>query len=329
MNIPMSVLELCLVTAGQSTSSALHDAVQLAKRADELGYTRLWVAEHHNMPSIASSSPEVLIGHLAGHTQRIRVGAGGIMVPNHTPLKVVEIFRTLEALYPGRIDLGLGRAPGTDALASQALRRDRRDVNEQLGELMAFANQEFPADHPFSKILAVPGDVAVPPIWMLGSTLAGAQIGAGLGVRYAFAGHFAMRDAVEAMTLYRRDFTPSETLAKPYSMLALAVFCGETEEHARRLAKPSRVAFARMASGKRLPYPTLDEAAGITITPQEEAVVESMLGGAVVGDSHQVREQILRLVERTQADEVMISTMVPDPLERTRSYERLAELFLR
>ena len=193
---PLSVLDLFPVAAGASARDVIHSGVALAQAAEALGYQRYWIAEHHNMPSIATAAPEVLIAAVAAVTTTIRVGAGGIMVPNHAPLHVVEIFRTLEALYPGRIDLGLGRAPGTDQLTARALRRgERLDPDDMLAELLAFANADFPANHPFREIVAMPSDVALPPIWMLGSTTAGAQIGAALGVSYAFAGHFAMSSA--------------------------------------------------------------------------------------------------------------------------------------
>ena len=203
MQLALSVLDLSPVGAGVTPSQAIRDSLELARVADRLGYTRYWFAEHHNMASIATSAPEVLIAAAAAVTSRIRLGAGGIMVPNHAPLHVVEVFRTLEALAPGRIDLGLGRAPGTDPIASAALRRTEAEVNAQLAELIAFERGEFPPSHPFSKIEPMPTDVPSGTIWMLGSTLAGAAIAAQLGVPYAFAGHFAMKHATDAITLYR------------------------------------------------------------------------------------------------------------------------------
>src|SRR6185295_2942421 len=198
---PLSVLDLSPVTTAISGPQALRNSIDLGRLCDRLGYTRYWVAEHHNMPNIATSAPEVLIAHIAAITTRIRVGAGGIMLPNHNPLRVVEIFRTLDALYPGRIDLGLGRAPGTDPITAAALRRGAPpdDPNERLAELIAFDGASFPESHPFRAIVPMPSDIRLPPIWMLGSTLAGASIAASLGVRYAFAGHFAMRHARAAI----------------------------------------------------------------------------------------------------------------------------------
>ena len=283
------------------------------------------------MPSIATSSPEVLIAHVASVTKTIRVGAGGVMLPNHTPLKVVEIFRTLEALFPGRVDLGLGRAPGTDPVTSAALRRDRSQVNELLAEVLAFANQDFPPEHPFRKIVAQPADVALPPIWMLGSTTEGAQIAAALGVGYAFAGHFAMKHAHAALRLYRERFQAAADGVSgrkaPWAILALSVVCGEDDAHAQRLAKPGRIAFLRAATGERQPLPTVAEAETMALDPRAEAAAGDMLAGAIVGGPETVKAAIERVVAEHGADEVLVATLVPDHAERLRSYERVARLF--
>src|SRR5512139_4144767 len=236
MKLPLSVLDLSPVGVGVPPSRAIRESIELAVLADELGYTRYWFAEHHNMASIATSAPEILIAHAAARTRRIRLGAGGIMVPNHAPLHVVEVFRTLEALYPGRIDLGLGRAPGTDPVAAAALRRTDTEVNDALAELLAFEHAQFPERHPFSKIQPMPSDVTCASIWMLGSTLAGASIAAQVGLPYAFAGHFAMRQAKDAIALYKQRFEPSTRLAKPYAICAVTAVCGADDEEARRLA---------------------------------------------------------------------------------------------
>ena len=337
LSLPLSVLDLCPVASDGSPTRSIHESVVLAQRAEELGYGRFWIAEHHNMPSIATSSPEILLTHVAGKTSRIRVGAGGIMLPNHTPLKVVEIFRTLEALFPGRIDLGLGRAPGTDAVTSAALRRDRAHPNELLAELMAFATHAFPAEHPFRSVVAQPADADLPPIWMLGSTTEGAKIAAALGVGYAFAGHFAMKHAHEALALYRELFTASEAgevrppassgRKSPYAILALSVVCGEDDAHAQRLARPGKIAFARAATGERGPLPTVEEAARMPVSAAERAAEADMLAGAIVGGPDTVRGAIQRAVADHGADEIMIATLVPDHTERIRSYERIAALF--
>ena len=323
--IPLSVLDLYPVSTGASPTAAIHDSIALARRVDELGYHRYWIAEHHNMPSIASAAPEVLIGHVAGVTPRIRVGAGGIMLPNHAPLRVLEIFRTLEALYPGRIDLGIGRAPGTDAVTSTAVRRTARgDVNEQLAELMAFATGSFPAGHPFRGVDAMPSDSPVPPIWMLGSTSAGAAIAASLGVGFAFAGHFNMAEADMAIRTYRSRFSPSPELSASRLIMAVSVVCGETDAHAEELAAPLRVAYARIATGRKAPFPSIEEARAYRFTLEERLAVDRFAEGSIVGGIDRVRTGLLRLAEETSADEIMISTIVPIVGERIASYERVA-----
>lgn len=328
--LPLSVLDIFPVPSGGSPSAAIHHAVELAQHVDALGFTRYWVAEHHNSPGIASSAPEVLIGHIAGKTKRIRVGAGGIMLPNHAPLRVVEIFRTLEALYPGRIDLGIGRAPGTDPVTSVALRRstpDAESVNEQLAELFAFARHEFPRGHPFASIEAMPTDAPVPPLWMLGSTRAGAAIAASMGLGFAFAGHFSMQEAPGAVALYRSEFRPSAEVPKPRLVMAVSVIVGEDDAHAEELALPHKVGIARFVTGHRAPWPTLEEARRHRFTPQERAGMAHFEAGSLVGGPTRIREGLERLAEEMRADELMISTLIPDPNERAASYTRLAKLW--
>jgi luciferase family oxidoreductase group 1 len=325
MQLPLSVLDLSPVGAGVSPSCAIRDSVELAKVADRLGFTRYWVAEHHNMASIATSAPEVLIAHIAAVTQRIRVGAGGIMIPNHTPLRVVEIFRTLEALHPGRIDLGLGRAPGTDPVTAAALRRsDDPEVNHLLAELFAFERGEFPAGHPFGAITPMPSDVRLPSIWMLGSTLAGAAIAAELGVPYAFAGHFAMRYAHDAIAHYRSRFRPSAALAAPYAILAVTAVCGADDEDGRRLAAPIRVAVVKNRTGRRGPIVSIDDALAYRFSPEEQAIADEFLTGAVIGGPAHVAERLVATAREVGAQELMLSTLVPDLAARTASLERIA-----
>jgi luciferase family oxidoreductase group 1 len=325
MQLPLSVLDLSPVGAGVSPSHAIRDSVELARAADRLGFTRYWVAEHHNMASIATSAPEVLIAHIAAVTSRIRVGAGGIMIPNHTPLRVVEIFRTLEALHPGRIDLGLGRAPGTDPVTAAALRRsDDPEVNNLLAELIAFERGEFPDNHPFRAITPMPSDVRLPSIWMLGSTLAGAAIAAELGVPYAFAGHFAMRYARDAIAHYRSRFRPSAALAEPHAMLAVTAVCGADDEDGRRLAAPIRVAVVKNRTGRRGPIVSIDDALAYQFTPQEQAIADEFLTGAVIGGPAHVAERLVATARDVGAQELMLSTLVPDLLARTASLERIA-----
>ncbi len=325
MKLPLSVLDLSPVGVGVAPSSAVRDSVELARTADELGYTRYWFAEHHNMASIATSAPEVLIAAAGAATSRIRLGAGGIMVPNHAPLHVVEVFRTLEALYPGRIDLGIGRAPGTDPVTSAALRRSDQEVNHQLAELFAFERSDFPASHPFAKIVPMPSDTSVGEVWMLGSTLAGASIAAQLGTHYAFAGHFAMGQAVAALHHYRSRFTPSPSRPTPYGMLAVTAVCAETDEEAHRLAAPIRLAIVRTRTGKRAPISSIEEALAYEFTPHEQAIVDEFLYGAAIGSPKTVRERLLDVAHETGADELMLSTLVPSLADRQRALRLIAE----
>jgi luciferase family oxidoreductase group 1 len=319
--IPLSVLDLSPVGAGVSPSQAIRESVALAQAAERIGFARYWFAEHHNMASIATSAPEVLIAHVAAVTSRISVGAGGIMVPNHAALHVVETFRTLEALHPGRIDLGLGRAPGTDPLTSTALRGDGGDVDRQLAELFAFERGDFPERHPWRTIAPMPNDIRLSSIWMLGSTLGGASIGAQLGLRYAFAGHFSMGHAKDALAHYRRTFTPSADLAAPHAMLAVTVICGETREQAERWAAPMRVAIAKNRTGKREPIMDVEAALAYEFSPQEQAIVDEFFRGAVIGDAQTVRAGLRALADDLEVQELMLSTLVPDRGARERSLE--------
>ncbi|MEZ4399856.1 MAG: LLM class flavin-dependent oxidoreductase [Kofleriaceae bacterium] len=325
MTIPLSVLDLSPVGVGVAPSQAVRDSVALAATAEALGYARYWVAEHHNMASIATSAPEVLIAAIAATTTRIRVGAGGIMIPNHTPLRVVEIFRTLEALYPGRIDLGLGRAPGTDPTTSAALRRsDEPEVNHLLAELLAFEQGGFPARHPFAAITAMPSDVRIGAMWMLGSTLAGATIAAQLGLRYAFAGHFAMRQAADAIAHYRRAFQPSASLAAPYAMLAVTCVCGADDADAQDQAAPIRLAIVKTRTGKREPIATIADALAYRFSPAEQAIADDFLLGAVIGGPATVATRLRALAAEVGADELMLSTLVPSLATRQAMLARVA-----
>jgi luciferase family oxidoreductase group 1 len=325
MQLPLSVLDLSPVGAGVLPSQAIRDSIELARTADALGYTRYWFAEHHNMANIATSAPEVLIAHAAAVTTRIRLGAGGIMVPNHAPLHVVEVFRTLEALAPDRIDLGLGRAPGTDPVTSAALRRSEDpEVNRQLAELFAFERGEFPASHPFSKIVPMPSDAPARSIWMLGSTLGGASIAAQLGLPYAFAGHFAMRHAVDAIAHYRARFEPSAARAAPYAILAVTAVCADTDEEAQRMAAPIRVAVVRNRTGRRAPICSIEEALAYEFTAEERVIADEFLIGAVIGSPQVVADRLIALARDTGANELMLSTLVPDLAARKHALARIA-----
>ena len=332
MDFDLSVLDVSPVSSGSKGAEALRNTLDLARLADRLGYRRYWLAEHHNMPTIASSVPEVMIGHVASVTGRIRVGAGGIMLPNHAPLKVAETFRVLEALHPGRVDLGIGRAPGTDPVTAKALRRSpdglgAEDFPQRFGELLAFAGDGFPEDHPFRSVVAMPGDVGLPPIWLLGSSGYSARAAGEMGLGYAFAAHFSPADPAPAMRAYRESFEPSEAFERPSAVLAVAVVCGETDEHARWLASSMELAWVRLRSGKPGPLPSPEEAIAYPYTPAERHLADTYSSMQIVGDPLSVRARLEEVAEHTAADEIMATTNVHDHAERLRSYERLAEVF--
>jgi len=332
MELGLSVLDVSPVSSGSNGAQALRNTLELARLADRLGYERYWLAEHHNLATIASSAPEVMIGHVANVTERIRIGAGGIMLPNHAPLKVAETFRVLEALHPGRIDLGIGRAPGTDPVTATALRRSddglgADDFPERFGELLAFSGDGFPKDHPFRSVVAIPSDIELPPIWLLGSSGYSATAAGKMGLGYAFASHFSPADPAPAMRAYRENFEPSKDFVRPSAILAVAVICGETEEHAQRLASSMELAWVRMRSGKPGPLPSPEEAMAHPYTPAERRLADAYRTMQVIGDPSTVRTRIEELAERTMADEVMVTTNVYDHAERLGSYERLAAAF--
>ena len=332
MDFGLSVLDVSPVSSGSNGAQALRNTLELARLADRLGYERYWLAEHHNLPSIASSAPEVMIGHVANLTERIRVGAGGIMLPNHSPLKVAETFRVLEALHPGRIDLGIGRAPGTDPITATALRRSRdgleaEDFPQRFGELLAFSGEGFPEEHPFRSVVAMPADVGLPPIWLLGSSGYSARAAGEMGFGYAFASHFSPADPTPAIRAYRESFEPSKYFERPSAILAVAVVCGETDEHAERLASSMELAWVRMRSGSPGPLPSPEEALAYPCTPAERRLANAYRSMQVVGAPRTVRTRIEELATRTAADEGMVTTNVYDQAERLRSYERLAAAF--
>src|SRR5215203_4903495 len=332
MEFGLSVLDVSPVSSGSDGARALRNTLELARLADRLGYQRYWLAEHHNLPSIASSAPEIMIGHVANVTERIRVGAGGIMLPNHSPLKVAETFRVLEALHPERIDLGIGRAPGTDPVTATALRRSQdglesEDFPQRFGELLAFSSDGFPEEHPFRSVIAMPSEVGLPPIWLLGSSGYSARAAGKMGLGYAFASHFSPADPSPAMHAYRESFEPSDSFERPSAILAVAVICGETDEHAERLATSMELAWVRMRSGNPGPLPSPEEAMAYPYTPAERRLAGAYRSMQVVGNPRTVRARIETLVEHTVANEVMVTTNVYDHGEQLRSYERLAEVF--
>ncbi|MBN8868357.1 MAG: LLM class flavin-dependent oxidoreductase [Solirubrobacterales bacterium] len=329
----LSVLDLAPVVEGADPAVALANSTELIRAAERFGYHRHWVAEHHNMPGIASSAPAVIIAHLAANSETIRVGSGGVMLPNHQPLVVAEQFGTLESLNPGRIDLGIGRAPGTDQVTAAALRRGvdpltDEDLPRQLGELLGFFTGEWPPGHPYQSISAVPGEGAMPEIWLLGSSGYTAQVAGLLGMPYSFAHHFSAGNTEAAVELYRSRFEPSEYLDQPKVMIGVGVICAETDAEARWLAGPSRLAFARLRSGRPGRFPTPEEAEAHDFTPDEEAVVASVAKGHIFGGPETVKAGLNDLIGRTGADELIISTMVYDQKDRLRSYELVSEIDL-
>jgi luciferase family oxidoreductase group 1 len=332
MGLSLSALDLVPLVQGGTSVAALRGATQLAQAVDRFGYTRLWYAEHHNMPGIATTTPEILIAHVGSVTGRIRLGAGGVMLPNHSPLKVAESYKLLEAILPGRIDLGIGRAPGTDGLTALALRRSRKAVGaddflEQLGELMAWGSGKFPPDHPFAAIRAMPDDRPLPPLYLLGSSDHGARVAAELGVGFAFAGHFSADPPDLAMRAYRSGFSSSGVLGKPHAILALSVHCADTEQAAQRMASSALLSFARLRTGRPGRMPSPEEAMAHVFTPEEQAVVASYKRLQIVGTPEQVRARIEEVAARTEADEVMIATHAYDTAARIRSYELVAQAF--
>ncbi|GAB3645470.1 LLM class flavin-dependent oxidoreductase [Ramlibacter alkalitolerans] len=316
---PLSVLDLSPIAEGGDARQSFRNTVDLARQAEQLGYRRFWLAEHHGMPGIASAATAVLIGHVAGHTSTIRVGAGGIMLPNHSPLVIAEQFGTLASLYPDRIDLGLGRAPGSDQATARALRRNLSasadEFPRDVVELM-----DFLSDTPRQSVQAVPGRGTRVPVWILGSSLFGAQLAAMLGLPYAFASHFAPAQMMDAITLYRANFQPSEQLARPYVMLGFNVFAADSQEEAALLASSMQQAFVKLRSGRpgRLPPPVPGYPG--TLGPQERAMLDQVLSCTAIGDGDSVRAQMEAFAQRTGADELMITSQIFDPQARLRSY---------
>ena len=329
---PLSVLDLSPVTTATPGSVALRNSLDLARLADRLGYTRYWVAEHHNLANIASSAPDIMIGQIAAVTSHMRVGSGGVMLPNHAPLMVAERFKVLAALFPGRIDLGLGRAPGTDQVTSYALRarqdpRQGDDFLERFQELLLIERGGYPEGHPFRNLRAVPADVALPPIWLLGSSGYSAELAAAVGLGFSFAHHFADYDAASAMLTYREHFKPSAALSEPYAILGTAVIAADTDEEAERIASSAELHFVRRAKGEYAPLASPEEAAAYPYAPIDRARIGQLRTRLVVGGPDTVKARLLALAESTKADELMITTMVYDHAARRHSYEVLARVF--
>jgi luciferase family oxidoreductase group 1 len=324
--IPFSILDLVPVILGETPREALRKSNDLAQRAEEFGYTRYWVAEHHNMTAIASAATSVVIGYLAGGTKTIRVGSGGVMLPNHSPLVIAEQFGTLESIYPGRIDLGLGRAPGTDQRTLLALRRDPNRADDFPRDVLELQSLLAPVV-PGQAVRAVPGYGTEVPIWILGSSLFGAELAAVLGLPYAFASHFAPAALFDALEIYRKEFKPSKQLASPYAMVGVNVVAAETDEEARRLFTTVQQSFTNLVRGKggklQAPIDNIDE----YWTPAEKRQASRMLEYSFVGSKETVRRGLESFVELTKADELMVVCSLYDHAARVRSYEIVAEVY--
>jgi len=319
--IPLSVLDLAPITQGADAAASFHNSAELARLAERLGYKRFWMAEHHSMPGIASAATAVALAFIGSQTSTIRIGAGGVMLPNHAPLTIAEQFGTLESLFPGRVDLGLGRAPGTDQAAAHALRRnlasDENQFPRDVVELMDYFRG------PRGRVRAIPGEGLKIPIWILGSSLFGARLAAMLGLPYAFASHFAPAQMMEAIAVYRHRFEPSEQLDKPHVMLGFNCIAADTDDEARVLATSIEQAFVALRTGTPVPLPPPKPGFSEELPPQARALLDQVLSCSAIGSPLTVKSAVKRFVEQTGADELMITSQIFDPRARLRSYELL------
>jgi luciferase family oxidoreductase group 1 len=329
--VPLSVLDLATVSEGRSSGDALRGTIEIAQAADDLGYARFWVAEHHNMPAVASTSPPVLIAAVAANTGRIHVGSGGVMLPNHMPFVVGEQFALLEALYPGRIDLGIGRAPGTDQATAAALRGVSPHLTveqfpDHLGMVLALLGDERIAPERISRLRATPFPETFPEVWMLGSSTYGAQVAAALGLPFCYAYHFAMSSDVEAaLHLYRTGFQPSPRLDHPHAMVSASVIAAETTEEAKFLAGPSRIMALSLRTGRLAPIVSPESAATVELSDLDRAVLDQLPGTQFAGTADEVVAGLDALVERTGADELILAGTVFDPETRKNTLARIAK----
>lgn len=328
-DIKYSVLDLSPIIEGGTAADALRNTLDLAQHAEKWGFNRYWLAEHHNMPGIASSATSVVIGHVAAGTSSIRVGSGGIMLPNHAPLIIAEQFGTLESLFPGRIDLGLGRAPGTDQVTAYALRRERRndgqDFPEQLDELRAYFNPEL--DSQYRSVRAIPGEGLNIPIWLLGSSGYSAQLAGQLGLPFSFASHFSPENTLGALKLYRRNFQPSEDLQEPYAMVGVNVIAAETDEEAEFLATSMQQQFLNLFRNN--PSPLLPPVKNLEgqLSDYEKMLLDSRIGSSIVGSPETIKIKLQQFLNETQADEMIINAQIFDHQERLKSFELVSEVF--
>jgi luciferase family oxidoreductase group 1 len=323
--IPFSVLDLSPIRRGGTPADSFRETLDLARHVEALGYQRYWLAEHHNFEGIASAATAVVIGHVAGGTTRIRVGAGGIMLPNHAPLVIAEQFGTLESLYPGRIDLGLGRAPGTDMRTTRALRRDRLGDGDTFPHDLAELLSYFQPSVPGQAVRAIPGQGLNVPVWLLGSSTFGARLAGRLGLPFAFAWHFAPDDLHAALRFYRDEFRPSETLDKPYAMIGANVFVAESDREAQHLFSSLQQQFLRLTRGETGPLEPPADMENLW-TQAQAAHVNARLAGSVIGSPETVRRGLQALLDQTGANEIMATAQIYDPAARRRSYELLAQV---
>jgi len=325
--IPFSILDVAPIIEGGGVADALQRTVKLAQMAEQHGFTRFWLAEHHNAPNIASSATSVVISHVASQTKTIRVGSGGVMLPNHAPLAIAEQFGTLDAIYPGRIDLGLGRAPGTDPITAKALRGERHtngaNFPEQLEELQSFMH---PAKHVQQAIRAIPGEGADVPIWLLGSSDFSAALAAEKGLPFAFAGHFSPTYIVPALKLYKQSFKPSSQYEQPYSMVAVNVIAADTDEEAQYLATSMFQMFLGFIRNKRAPLQPPVQHMDELWSEQEKFMVEQQVGSSIIGSKQTVRDQLQKLIEATDVDEIMATAYIFDHDARMKSFKLLASI---
>jgi luciferase family oxidoreductase group 1 len=325
-HIPLSVLDLSPILEGSDASQSFRNTLDLAQHAERFGYHRYWLAEHHSMPGIASAATSIVIAHVATGTSTIRVGAGGIMLPNHSPLVIAEQFGTLESLFPGRIDLGLGRAPGSDQLTARALRRNLHSDPEEFPNDVLELMEYFHPTQPTPSVQAVPGTGLDVPIWILGSSLFGAQLAAAFGLPFAFASHFAPAQMLDAIALYRGRFQPSAHLQRPYLMLGYSVFAADTDEEAQLLATSSQQATLNLRSGRPSKLPPPRAGYEDQLAPHERAMLREKFLCAAIGSPDTVRRELRAFIERTQADELMIASQIFDHAARVRSYEIAAQV---
>lgn len=325
-DIKYSVLDLAVITEGQGPADAIENSRNLAKHVEAFGYTRFWMAEHHNMENIASSATSVLIGHVAEATKTLRVGSGGVMLPNHSPLIVAEHYGTLATMYPNRIDLGLGRAPGTDQATAQAIRPDRMSAVRQFPQNVQKLQHYFSAESDQNSIRAIPGQGTQVPIWILGSSTDSAQLAAALGLPYVFASHFAPQQLMAALHVYRTNFNPSKQLDKPYVMPCINVVAADTDEEAEWLSTSLKQMFMGVVTGERKPMPPPVEDMNKVWNLQQRAAVQRMLSCTFVGSKETIKPKLIEFLDETGADEIMVASYLYDHEERIKSHRLFAEL---